>query len=166
MISTLVVSIRPATEAAILQGGSGDLGRVDDAGLDHIHILARVGVVTDVRLGSVFQQFGDDHVAVAAADCRRSAVSGPSGRWRRYQSRSSRRPWPCLGAFSTSGDRPQENDAAAGDDAFFGGRPRGVQGIVEQVLAFLHLGFGRGAGLDDGDAAGQLGQTLLELLAS
>jgi hypothetical protein len=33
------------------------------------------------------------------------------------------------------------------------------------VLLFLQLDFGRGADLDDGHATGQLGETLLELLA-
>jgi hypothetical protein len=40
-----------------------------------------------------------------------------------------------------------------------------VQGVVDHVLAFLHLGFGHGADVDDGHAAGQLGEALLELLA-
>ena len=62
-------------------------------------------------------------------------------------------------------DRAEECDTAAGDDAFFGRRTGGVQGVVDQVLAFLHFGFGGRAGLHDGHAAGELGQAFLELFA-
>src|SRR5690606_8961970 len=61
--------------------------------------------------------------------------------------------------------RAQERDAAAGDDALLNGRARGVQRIVDAVLALLDLDFGRAADADDGDAARQLGEALLELLA-
>ncbi len=40
-----------------------------------------------------------------------------------------------------------------------------MQGIVHAVLLLLHLDFGRGAHIDDGDTAGELSETLLELLA-
>ena len=36
--------------------------------------------------------------------------------------------------------------------------------VLDAVLALLDLGLGRGAHLDDRDAAGQLGQPLLQLL--
>ena len=61
--------------------------------------------------------------------------------------------------------RPDQGGAAAGDDAFLDGGPGGVQGVFEQGLPLLHLGLGRGPDVDLGDAAGQLGQPLLELLA-
>jgi hypothetical protein len=40
-----------------------------------------------------------------------------------------------------------------------------VQGVLDAGLLLLHLGLGGGADVDDGHAAGQLGQALLELLA-
>jgi hypothetical protein len=40
-----------------------------------------------------------------------------------------------------------------------------VQRVLDAGLLLLHLGLGRGADVDDGHAAGQLGQALLELLA-
>ena len=58
-----------------------------------------------------------------------------------------------------------EGDAAAGDDAFFHGRTGRVEGVFDAGFLFLHLGFGRGADIDDGDTAGELGEALLELLA-
>jgi hypothetical protein len=62
-------------------------------------------------------------------------------------------------------DGVDENDAAAGDDAFFESRARRVKSILDAMLGLFHLDFGRRADLDDGHAAGQLGETLLELLA-
>src|SRR5690606_4474195 len=62
-------------------------------------------------------------------------------------------------------DGTQEGNATTRDHALFRRRPRGGPGVVDQVLALLHLGLGVGTSLDDGDTAGQLGQTLLELLA-
>ncbi len=61
--------------------------------------------------------------------------------------------------------RAQERDAAAGDDAFLDRRAGRVQGVLDAGLLLLHLDLGRGADIDDGDAAGQLGEALLELLA-
>ena len=58
-----------------------------------------------------------------------------------------------------------EHDAAARHDALFEGGTGGVEGVLDAVLGLLHLDLGGRADLDDGDAAGQLGETLLELLA-
>src|SRR5581483_8601741 len=61
--------------------------------------------------------------------------------------------------------RPQEGDAAARNDALLGGGARRVHGVLDARLLLLHLDLGRRADLDDGDAAGELRQPLLELLA-
>ena len=61
--------------------------------------------------------------------------------------------------------RPEQGDAAAGQDAFLEGRAGGVQGVLDAGLLLLHLALGRGADVDLGHAAGQLGEPLLELLA-
>ena len=62
-------------------------------------------------------------------------------------------------------DSVQERDAAARDDALLEGRPGGLQRVLDAVLLLLHLRLGRSADLDHGDAAGQLREPLLELLA-
>ena len=61
-------------------------------------------------------------------------------------------------------DGVDQHDAAAGHDALFESGAGGVEGVLDAVLGLLHLDLGRGADLDDGHAAGQLGETLLELL--
>ena len=59
----------------------------------------------------------------------------------------------------------QQRDAAARHDAVLDGRLRGVHGVLDAGLLFLHLGLGGRADLDDGDAADELGEPLLELFA-
>ena len=58
-----------------------------------------------------------------------------------------------------------ERHATAGDDALLDGSLRVADGVLDAVLALLELDLGGRADLDDGHAAGQLGQALLELLA-
>ena len=57
-----------------------------------------------------------------------------------------------------------QSDAAARDDAFLNRGAGGGQSILDAVLLLLELDLGGSADLDDGDAAGQLGQALLQLL--
>src|SRR5713226_7201325 len=61
--------------------------------------------------------------------------------------------------------RVEERDAAAGDDAFLDRGARRVHRVVDAILALLDLDLGGAADADDGNAARQLGQTLLQLLA-
>src|SRR3546814_45340 len=61
--------------------------------------------------------------------------------------------------------RVEKRRAATGDDAFFNGRAGRVQRVVDAVLALLDFDFRCAANLDDGHAASQLGQTLLQLFA-
>ena len=58
-----------------------------------------------------------------------------------------------------------QRDAAAGDDALFDRRLRRVHRVLDARLLLLHLGLGRRTDLDDGDAADELRQPLLQLLA-
>ena len=58
-----------------------------------------------------------------------------------------------------------QGDAAAGHDALFDGRAGRRERVLDAELALLQLDFGGRADLDHGDAAGQLGQPLLQLLA-
>ena len=59
----------------------------------------------------------------------------------------------------------EQGDATTGDDALLDGGLGVAHRVLDAVLALLELDLGGRAGLDDGDAAGQLGEALLELLA-
>ena len=60
---------------------------------------------------------------------------------------------------------PDQRHAAARHDAFFDRRAGRVQRILDARLLLLHLDLGRGADANHRDAADQLGQPLLQLLA-
>ncbi len=75
--------------------------------------------------------------------------------------------WSLFSAFSLL-ERParvEQRHAAAGDDAFLDRGLGRVHRVVDAVLALLHLDLGRAADADHRDAAGQLRQPLLQLLA-
>src|SRR5699024_11028605 len=57
-----------------------------------------------------------------------------------------------------------QRHATTGDDALVDGGLRVANGVLDAVLALLELHLGRGTGLDDGHAARELRQTLLQLL--
>jgi hypothetical protein len=59
--------------------------------------------------------------------------------------------------------RADQRDAAARDHALFDRRARRVQRVFDARLLLLHLDFGGGADLDDGDAASELRDALLQL---
>ena len=62
-------------------------------------------------------------------------------------------------------DGVHERDSATGDDALLERGACRLESVLDAMLLLLHLGLGRSADLDDCDAAGQLGEPLLELLA-
>jgi len=62
-------------------------------------------------------------------------------------------------------DRLDQSDAAADHDAFLYGGAGGVQRVINAVLTLFHFDFGHAANADDGNAARQLGHTLLQLFA-
>ena len=59
----------------------------------------------------------------------------------------------------------KQGHAAARQHAFHRRGLGGVQRVLDAGLGLLHLGLGAAADLDHGDAAGELGQPLLQLLA-
>ena len=156
-----VVSISAGDRRRVLQRDARDLGRVEDAHLDHVAVLAGRGVEAVVALA--FDDLVDDH---ATARRRRCATIWRSGSSIARSTILMPASWSALSPLrsSTACTRAQQRDAAAGDDAFFDRRTRGVQRVFDARLLFLHLDFGRGADLDHRHAAGQLGHALLQLL--
>src|SRR3954451_10149837 len=74
---------------------------------------------------------------------------------------------PSSSAARVACGRPRRGASSSSSRARSPPRPRGGPpgGVLDAVLLLLHLGLGRRPDLDDRDAAGQLGQPLLQLLA-
>ncbi len=151
-----------AIDAAFCKSCPGDLGRVDDAVLQQVDHLAGGGV-----------EAGRTGLGLDLADDDRTFVTGVlgdepgRGLQRRVDDAGtggliSLEALDDLGHRSTS---PHQGGAAAGHDAFFDGGTGGRQRVLDAVLLLLELDLGGRADLDDGHAAGQLGEALLELLA-
>ena len=157
-----VVSSSDATLAAFCKRRANDLGRVDDAGVEHVAVFVVQGIVS-VRLVLVLLDVFDDDGAVKAG------ILG-DGPQRHLQHLGDDLDADVLVASQASASRgldaSQQRDAAAGHNPFFNRGPRGARRASSmQVFALLHLGFGGGPDVDLGDAAGQLGQPLLQLFA-
>ena len=143
----------------VLQREASDLGWVDDAGLDHVAELAGFRVEAEV----VVLRFAD------AADDDRAFLSGVLGDLAHGLFEGALHDVDADGfvifelELVERGDAAKQRHAAAGNDAFLHGRAGGVHGVFDASLLFLQLGFGGGADFDNGHAADQLGQALLEL---
>src|SRR6516225_8681599 len=146
----------------VLERAAHHLGGVDDALGDEVAVLAGLGVEAVVVLVLV-----ED-----LADHDRAVFAGVEGDL-------ARRPGQRLADDVDAGllvavggaqllqrlDRAQQRDAAAGQYAFLDRGPGGVHRVVDAILALLHLDLGGAADADHRDAASELGQALLELLA-
>ena len=144
----------------VLERRAGDHGRVDDAGLDQVHVLAGVDVEADAGLLGL--DLADDHRALQAGVLGQLAKRLLEGA--AHDVGAGRLVAGQLEAVEGL-DRVDQDDAATGDDALLEGGAGRLQGVLDAVLALLHLGLGGRADLHHGHAAGQLGQALLELLA-
>src|SRR6202165_538401 len=142
----------------ILQRRAGDLGRVHDAGLDHVSVFALVGVEA-LALWQV------PHLLHHDGSFPAGVVDDLTKRL--LERAADQRNAGCLVARKLEAVeralRVHQHGAATGHDALLDGGPGGRHGVLHPVLLLLELGFGWGANLDDGDATGQLGQPLLEL---
>ena len=129
---------------------------------DHVGELTLLGVVAPVGVGRV-EQLADDDRAIDA----RVLSNLPHGCLQRLADEVDAGMLIGIGrgqAFDRL-DRIQQGHAAAGNNAF-GDRGAGrMDRIVNPILALFDFRLGTAADLDHGDAAAQLCQALLELLA-
>ena len=112
----------------------------------------------------LFQDLADDDRAVLARVDARSGGPEPESALRTISTPVF---WSsfCVRIFFERLAGAQQRDAAARQDAFLDRRAGRVHRIVDAVLALLHLDLGRAADADHRDAARELGETLLQLLA-
>src|SRR5260370_191500 len=145
----------------VLDRRTNDLGRVDDALLDEIAIFAGLRVeAVGIRL--VLEDLADDDGAVFAR-VDRDLASRPGQRLAYDLDAGLLVVVLGAQALELLGST-QQSDAAARYDAFFNRRTGRMHRIINAILALLHFDFGRAADADHGDAACELGQTLLQLL--
>ena len=145
----------------VLQRGAHDLGWIDDAGLDEILELAalRVEAPVDSSRSSVLPAITAPSSPAFSAICR-------SGVWIALRTISMPKRWSSLSALSLARTASaRQRHAAAGHDAFLDRRAGRMHRVIDAVLALLHLDLGAAANADHRDAAGQLRQPLLQLLA-
>ena len=149
-----------ATDTAFSTRDAHDLGRVDDPGLDQIHVGLAGGVEAVVAASPA--HLVDDHAAVG----RRVLGELPGRRLEGPSQDLKARALVALGVDLLALDRldgPEQRQSPAGDDSLRHRGLRGADRVVEGLLLALHLGLGRRPHAHDGDAAGELGEPLLEL---
>jgi hypothetical protein len=147
---------------SVLQRGTGNLGRIDDAGFHQVFELISLGVVAVVVILGV-ADLADD-------DCAFFTGVGNNLAERLFQSAADD-----IGAdlfvviLELQGlqcrSAANQGNTTTRDNAFFHGSAGRVHCVFHAGFLFLHFGFSRGAHFDHRNATNQLRQTLLELLA-
>ena len=157
-----VVKQKAATEAAFCKRRTGDFGGVDDACLEQVLELAGHGVEAD----PAFFALGPAGSTTAPSRPALEAIQriGSSRALLTIVAPVASSPSRRLGQLVDRGPAAQQRQASAGHDAFLDGGFGGRNSVLDAVLLFLQLDLGRRADPDNGDAAGQLGQALLQLL--
>src|SRR5262249_41397249 len=146
----------------ILQRRAHDLGRVDDAGLDEVDVFLALRVEAE-SLRLVLEDLADHDRALDA----RVLGDLPYRAFQRLEHDVDA--GLDVGVVVVdAADRllgAQERDAAARHDAFLDRGAGSVERVFDAILLLLHLDLGRAADADPRDAARELGEPLLQLLA-
>src|SRR5260221_1040335 len=144
----------------VLERRAHDLHRVDDARGHEVLVLVRVRVVALFAL-RLFHARDDDGAFLARVG--RDPAERLFDRLADEGHADALVPVELQRIERLAG--ADERHAAAGDDPLFHGRLGRVHRVLDARLLLLHLGFGGRPDLDDGDAADELRQPLLQLLA-
>src|SRR5690606_15965767 len=139
---------------------TGDLGRVQDAHLDHVAIGVGSGVEAEVARTAL--HLVDHHARLAAGvgdDLAQRSLDGAT-----QQGDTDVLVFVVTLQLGDGLQGTYQGDTAARHHAFFDGCTGSVQGVFDTSLLLFHLDFGGGTDLDHGNTAGQLGQALLQLL--
>src|SRR5690606_8581115 len=145
----------------VLQRRARHLGRVDDALCEQVTVLAGRGV--EAEAGLELRDLVRDDTRLETGvhrDLLERSLDGDAN-----DVRTGRLVTRELERSEGLGAGLDQRDATTGDDALLDGRLRVADGVLDAVLALLELDLGRGTRLDDGHAASELGEALLELLA-
>src|SRR5688500_4619918 len=144
----------------VLQRETRDLGRVEDALFQHVAVLAGARVVA---IGALARLDGvQDNRGIFASvldDLTERLFDGA-----RQDTNADRLVFVRTFELLEGLQRADQRNAAARDHAFFDGGTGCVQRVFDAGLLLFHFDLGGSADLDHGDTAGELGNTLLELL--
>src|SRR4029077_4938948 len=147
--------------SSILKGETRYFCRINDAGLDHVAIVAGIGIQSPVIILRLAHAAYNNCAFMAAVEC-----DLPHGLFERALHDVDADGFVIvqLELFERR-DAANQCDAAAGNNAFLDSCASGVLGVLDASLLFLQLGLGCRAHLDYCDAADELRQSFLELLA-
>src|SRR5579863_381335 len=144
----------------VLQRKTGHLGRVQNAGLEHVAELARGGVVAEGALAFLHTVENHGSVLAGVLDDLAQRLLDRAGQNadadRLVLIRTLEVLERTLGA--------DQRHTAARHHALFHRSASRVQRVFDAGLLLFHLDLGGGSYLDHGDAAGELGNPLLQLL--
>src|SRR6266699_1515970 len=146
----------------VLNRNTNHLGRVDDALGDQVDVFAGLGVET-VGILVLLEDLADDHRTIFT--CVDHDLAARRGQ-RLTHDLDAGLLVVVLGAKALEVlGGTQQSDAAARHDAFLDSRTGRMHRVIHAILALLDLDLGRATNADHRDAAGELGETLLQLLA-
>src|SRR5437870_5772849 len=150
----------PRHRGGVLQRRPDHLGRVDDAGLQQV--LVGLGLGVESEGGLAVPHLLEHHRAVRAGVAR-----DPAERLDERQAHDADAHHLLVRELERieRGLRAQQGDAAARHDALLHRGPRRVHRVLDARLLLLHLHLGGRTDADHRDAAHELRQPLLELLA-
>src|SRR6202051_2267932 len=143
--------------SGVLQCCASHLGRIDDAGLYQVLVFA--GSHVEPFIAPVILDFLDDQSAflpsvVGELACRKLQCTANDFRTNSLITVQLNLIERLLCA--------EVSNASAGNDTLLDGRTGRMQGIFHASLLLLHLRLRRGADIDNGNTAGELGQTFLQ----
>ncbi len=145
----------------VLQRGAGDLGRVENAHIQHIAVGVIGGV--EAKIALAFKHLVDHHAGLATGVGNDFAQRLFNGTQHNLDASFLVVVVALDLACGLTGT--QQGHAAASHNAFFHRSAGSVQGVFDTSLLLLHFHLGGGADLDDGHTTGQLGHALLQLFA-
>src|ERR1700722_45372 len=144
----------------VLQSQTRDLGRIQNALLDQVTELTGGRVVTEGALAFLHAVQNDSGVFARILNNLTQRLFD-----RTRQDLHTDRLVLVLGFELVENlQNADEGNTAARHHAFLDGRTSRVQGVFDAGLLLFHLNFGGRTDLDHGDAAGELRNTLLQLL--
>lgn len=150
--------------AGVNQSGADNLQGVDDTGSDHVNVLTLGAVVAAVEvLGVLVSQLADNDGAFETSVLNDGASGAGDGALDDADTELLVEVGG-LDVTETVGGGLEESGTTTGEDTLLNGSAGGVQGVNDTVLLLADLNLRGTADLDDGNTAGELSETLLELL--